>query len=161
MVYFGQGCLQSWLRASKKTAKDGDPPQALTIFPLFHTLVLCSAPKPTPRCNFFETDLTANNIVIIVCHSHTHTHEYIYYSQVDGNIACCLEVIGTVTGPRSLRAKDVNLHPDWDGVFGKTCISTLPDLSYRIFVLCELTQSYINSDPKLRLENCSGVLLRL
>ena len=133
MVYFGQGCLQSWRRAPENTAKDGVPPDALTIFPLYHTLVLCSAPKPSPRCKFLETDLTANNIVIIVCHSHQ-SHNDIYYSQVDGNIACCLEVIGTVTGPRSVRAKDVNLHPDWDSVFGRTCISTLPYLSYLIFV---------------------------
>ena len=155
MVYFGQGCLQSWWRALKNTAKDGVPPQELATSPSYHILVLCS----TPRCKCLETDLTANNIVIIVCHSHQ-SHKYIYYSQVDGNIACCLEVIGTVTGPRSLRAKVVNLHPDWDGVFGKTCISTLPDLSYLILVLCELTQSYINSDTKLRLESCSGVLWR-
>ena len=155
MVYIGQGRLQWWRRAPKKTAENGvSAPSTRNLSIISHTNVMF------PRCKFLETDLTANNIVIIVCHSHQ-SHNDIYYSQVDGNIACCLEVIGTVTGPRSLRAKDVSLHPDWDGVFGKTCITTLPDLSCLIFVLCELNQSYINSDTKLRLENCSGVLLRL
>ncbi|KAF6023698.1 hypothetical protein EB796_017994 [Bugula neritina] len=37
--------------------------------------------------------------------------------QPDGNTACHLEVVGTVTGPSSVTAREVTLYPEWDGVF--------------------------------------------
>ena len=49
--------------------------------------------------------------------------------QPDANIACALEVVGTVTGPRSVAASEVSYYPEWEGLFGESVSA------YCLFVL--------------------------